>query len=110
MSGNSEDEPPIGFSVLRLSKPDFVTETPIKLNLEEDIVEGTRLILDEKDRSQIVGEEGFAHRVHAVTSSDISGCIGYLSLPSSLGQIHLGEVIFNPSIPLTTILSPFSVT
>ena len=91
-SESSRDEQPISFSILRLSKPEFVTEVPIKLNLEEDVKDGQPLTLDEGERQRLVAEEGFTGRVHSTDASKLSGLEGYLQVPAHFGQVHLGEV------------------
>eukprot|EP00210_Caulerpa_lentillifera_P006038 g5770.t1 len=82
---------PISFSLLRLSKPDLVVETPIKLNLEKDIRLDDLLSLNDDERNRLVGEEGFSDRIHLSTASELSGLNGWIQLPQNIGQVYLGE-------------------
>jgi len=82
---------PISFSLLRLSKPELLVETPLKLNLEEDIRLDEKLKLEDEEHSELVGEEGFSHRVHLESPSDLSGLNGWIQLPQDIGEVYLGE-------------------
>mmetsp|Transcript_130 Transcript_130/g.468 ORF Transcript_130/g.468 Transcript_130/m.468 type:complete len:451 (+) Transcript_130:290-1642(+) len=81
----------LGFRVMRLCKPSFHVELPLRLNLGEDM--GAELA--DKIKSGEVEEAActvpFSTRVQMMDSLDASGLTGAMELPQSFGTIYLGE-------------------
>ena len=92
MSESTRDTLPISFSILRLSKPELVSDVPVKLSLKQDIRDGEQCLLGEEEHARLVGDEAFSRRIDVQNASDLCGLEGYLHLPPSFGQLHLGEV------------------